>query len=306
MTSRTVRRRATDQTKVTGAAAVVGVVLAFSLSSTLAKRAHTPGVLIAFWRMLIVSIIWNVYARASGRHVTIRHVRQVWVPGALLGLNLAAFFAGATHNSVANAALLGSLSPFLIVPISARLFRERIHPSALLCAIAAFAGLTIVIANAPPAGDASTRGNILGAIAMIVWVGYVTTTRRYRQDIDVTTFMATISPIATIAILPLAVTNGGLLDLTRTGWTYTIILAVLNGIGAHGLMVYAQRSVGLGTIGIVQTIQPALAVVWSYLLLSEHINARQGLGIAIVIVGSGAFVMLHQHTTRPARPTSPC
>ena len=35
------------------------------------------------------------------------------------GLNLATFFVGATHNSVANAALIGSLSPFLIVPLGA-------------------------------------------------------------------------------------------------------------------------------------------------------------------------------------------
>jgi drug/metabolite transporter (DMT)-like permease len=298
MRSTTARQTGRPQAKVSGAAALIGVVFAFSLSSTLAKRAHTPGVLIAFWRMAIVSVIWNMYLRARGGRVTMRHVRQVWLPGAILGLNLAAFFAGATNNSVANAALLGSLSPFLIVPISARLFHEQIHARALLCAIVAFAGLAIVIANAPPAGDASTRGNVLGAIAMILWVGYVTTTRQYRQQIDVPTFMATISPIAAIAVLPIAVTNGGFLDLTRTGWTYTVILALLNGIAAHGLMVYAQRSIGIGTIGIVQTIQPALAVVWSYLLLSEHINARQSLGIGVVMAGTLAFVLLHQHAER--------
>ena len=43
------------------------------------------------------------------------------VPGVFFGLNLAVFFAGATHNSVANAALIGSLAPFLIVPVGAAL-----------------------------------------------------------------------------------------------------------------------------------------------------------------------------------------
>ena len=38
-----------------GALAVVGVVVAFSLSSTLVKRAESPGVLLAFWRMVTVS-----------------------------------------------------------------------------------------------------------------------------------------------------------------------------------------------------------------------------------------------------------
>ncbi len=61
-------------------------------------------------------------------------MRQALVPGVFFGLNLAVFFAGATHNSVANAALIGSLAPFLIVPLGAWLFAEYINPRALVFA----------------------------------------------------------------------------------------------------------------------------------------------------------------------------
>ena len=108
--------------KALGVLAVVGLVIAFSLSSTLVKRAESPGVLVAFWRLLIVTVLWNLVLAATGRRVTMQNVRQVVVPGVLFGLNLAVFFAGATHNSVANAALIGSLAPFLIVPVGAWLF----------------------------------------------------------------------------------------------------------------------------------------------------------------------------------------
>ena len=114
----------TFSAKTLGVLAVLGVVIAFSLSSTLVKRAESPGVLLAFWRMVAVSLIWNGYLLSTGRRVTMRDVRQVWVPGVFFGVNLATFFVGATHNSVANAALIGSLSPFLIVPIGAMFFRE--------------------------------------------------------------------------------------------------------------------------------------------------------------------------------------
>ena len=100
--------------------------------------------------MVTVSVVWNVYLWSTGRRVTMRHVRQAFVPGVFFGLNLAIFFAGATHNSVANAALIGSLSPFLIVPIGARLFREYINPRALVFALVAFGGVGIVLFSAPP------------------------------------------------------------------------------------------------------------------------------------------------------------
>jgi drug/metabolite transporter (DMT)-like permease len=287
--------------KTLGVLAVVGLVVAFSLSSTLVKRAETPGVLVAFWRMLTVSLAWNAVLWSTGRRVKMSDVRRVYIPGILFGLNLAVFFAGATHNSVANAALIGSLAPFLIVPAGAVLFAEYIDPRALAFALLAFGGVALVLFSAPGGGDASLEGNVFGVIAMLLLVGYVTSTRYFRRDMDVTTFMATICPIATLAVFPIALAHGGGLGMSGTGWTYMLLLSFTSGITAQGLLVYAQKTVQIGTIAIAQIVQPALAVVWSYLLLSEVINDRQALGIAIVMGGLLGFTVLNQRGDRPGR-----
>ncbi len=284
--------------KALGALAVLGMVVAFSLSSTLVKRADSPGVLVAFWRMVSVSIVWNLLLWSTGRHITRRNLRQALIPGVFFGLNLAVFFAGATHNSVANAALIGSLSPFLIVPVGAWLFAEYIHPRALLFALVAFGGVALVLFSAPANGDASLQGNVFGAISMLLWVAYVASTRHFRQDMDVTTFMATICPIAAVAVLPLAIAHGDVFGMSGTGWTYMLILTFTSGVAAQGLMVFAQKSIQIGTIGISQVAQPALAVVWSFLLLGEVVNERQFAGIAIVTGGLLAFIVSNQRGGR--------
>jgi hypothetical protein len=110
------------------------------------------------------------------RRVSLRDVRAVWIPGVFFGLNLAVFFAGATHNSVANAALIGSCAPFLIVPAGAWLFREYLSPRALLFAVLAFGGVALVLLSAPPGGDASLEGNVFGVLAMLLLVSYVAPT----------------------------------------------------------------------------------------------------------------------------------
>ena len=286
--------------KSLGVLAVVGLVLAFSLSSTLVKRAESPGVLVAFWRMVTVSVLWNVLLWTTGRRVSLQDVRRVLRAGVFFGLNLAVFFAGATHNSVANAALIGSLAPFLIVPAGAVLFHEYINPKALAFAVVAFGGVALVLFSAPPNGDASLEGNVFGFLAMLLLVGYVTSTKYFRQEMDVTTFMATICPVATVAVLPLAIAHGDVFGMSATGWTFMLILTFTSGITAQGLLVYAQKTIQIGTIGIAQIAQPALAVVWSYLLLGEVINGRQAAGIAIVMGGLLAFVVLHQRLSGPA------
>lgn len=281
-----------------GALAVAGVVLAFSMSSTLAKRAATPGVLIAFWRMLAVSIVWNVWLRATGRRVSRQDVRQALVPGVFFGLNLATFFSGATHNSVANAALIGSLSPLFIVPLGAKLFREHLEPVALVFAVLAIGGVGILLFSAPPAGDASLRGNVFGGAAMLLWTAYVVSTRYFRRNMDVATFMATVCPIAAGAVLPLAVANGGMFGMTRTGWTFTLLLALMTGVAAHGLNVFAQSTIPIGTIGVAQVAQPALAVVWSIVLLGETLRAWQVVGIGVVTIGLSCFLVLDERSAR--------
>jgi drug/metabolite transporter (DMT)-like permease len=298
-------RRPALSGKVLGVLAVVGVVVAFSLSSTLVKRAESPGVLVAFWRMAMVSVVWNAYLWSTGRRVTLRHVRQALVPGVFFGLNLATFFAGATHNSVANAALIGSLSPFLIVPLGAWLFREYIVPRALVFALVAFGGAALVLLNAPPNGDASLRGNVFGLLAMLLWTGYVVSTRHFRQDMEVATFMATVSPIAAVAVLPIALANEDLLGLSGRGWAYTLLLTFLTGVAAHGFLVFAQRTVQIGTIGIAQVAQPALAVVWSFLLLGETLRQWQVLGIVVVMAGLLAFLVLNQRGGRNRLTAAP-
>jgi drug/metabolite transporter (DMT)-like permease len=288
-----------------GVLAVVGMVIAFSLSSTLVKRAESPGVLVAFWRMITVSVVWNVVLWSTGRRITMRNVRQAFVPGVFFGLNLAVFFAGATHNSVANAALIGSLAPFLIVPVGAWLFKEYINPRALVFALVAFGGVALVLLSAPPNGDASLEGNVFGMLAMLLLVAYVASTRHFRQDMDVTTFMSTICPIAALAVLPLAIAHGDVFAMSGTGWTFMLILTFTSGVAAQGLMVFAQKSIQIGTIGIAQVAQPALAVVWSFLLLSEVVNHRQIAGIAIVVGGLLAFVVLNQRGDRTRQTDQP-
>jgi drug/metabolite transporter (DMT)-like permease len=248
--------------------------------------------------MVTVSVLWNAVLWSTGRRVTLRDVRKVLVPGVFFGLNLAVFFAGATHNSVANAALIGSLAPFLIVPVGAWLFTEYIHPRALVFALLAFGGVALVLLSAPPNGDASLEGNAFGLVAMLLLVGYVASTKYFRREMDVTTFMATICPIAAVAVLPLAIAHGDVFGMSGTGWKYMLILTLTSGVAAQGLLVFAQKTIQIGTIGIAQVAQPALAVVWSFLLLGEVVNNRQAAGIAVVVGGLFTFVVLHQRGSR--------
>jgi EamA domain-containing membrane protein RarD len=89
--------------------------------------------------------------------------------------------------------------------------------------------------------------------------------------------------------------------MSGTGWTYTLLLTFLTGVAAHGMLVFAQKTIQIGTIGIAQVVQPALAVVWSFLLLGENLRGRQALGIAVAMSGLLAFLLVHERAARALR-----
>lgn len=287
-------RSTPTSTRAVGAIAVAITVTVFSFASTLVKRAGTAAELVAFWRMVITAVVWNLIVVAQGKRPSWKNIRRAALPGIFFGLDIACFYLGATHNTVANAEMIGAMTPFIVVPIGARFFGERLDQRALFFALFAFGGVAIVLFGAPANGDASLRGNLFGIIALGSWAGYISCTRRVRGEMDVASYMAAMTPVATLAVLPLALAHGHIVSITGTGWMYVVLLTMMTGVLAHGLMVLAQSTIPIGTIGIAQIAQPALAALWSYLILGETLHGWQLIGMALVLVGLLGFVLLNQ------------
>lgn len=263
-------------------------ILSFSAGSTLVKLSHTPGVTVAFWRMLLCSAIWIVILRVmEQRWLAWSDIRAALLPGIAFGLNITFFFTGVTKTTVASAEFTGALTPLIVVPMGALIFKERLRLGALVYGLVSLVGLALVLFNAPPTGEFSWGGVAWIGAATTLWATYLLTSRSLRQGRSVAAIMAAITPIATVVILPLGlfVFPGTLVQVTWRSVVFILILAVLTGTLAHGLMVFAQSHVPIGVISISQVSQPALAVLWSVLFLGSTVVGIQIVGMALVILG---------------------
>jgi drug/metabolite transporter (DMT)-like permease len=97
---------------------------------------------------------------------------------------------------------------------------------------------------------------------------------------------------------------GSLSQVTWRSVVFIVILGVLTGTGAHGLMVYAQKSVPIGVISMLQVSQPALAVLWSVLFLGAAVRGIQIVGMALVILGLAAVTVSTQRSRDRLRKTN--
>jgi len=288
------------QGRALGLTALVAVILLFSAGSTLVKLSETPGVAVAFWRMLLCSFIWIGILRVTEqRWLSWADLRPALVPGIAFGLNITFFFTGVTKTTVASAEFTGALTPLLVVPLGAWLFHERLRLGALAFGLISLVGLALVLFFAPANGEFSWTGVAWIGGALCLWATYLLTSRRLRQGRSVAAVMAAITPIATVVTLPLGlfVFPGPLGQLTWRSVVFIVILAALTGTAAHGLMVFAQQSVPIGVISMLQVSQPALAVLWSVLFLGSTVRPIQIGGMALVIAGLAIVTIQTQRSS---------
>ncbi len=281
-----------------GLITMCAAVVVLSISSTIVKKSGAPGPTIAFWRTLGSAFVWTALLGVTERRlVSLAEVRRAIVPGIAFGLNITVFFTAVTHTTVANAEFIGTLTPLVLVPAGAIIFHEHVDRRALAFGGISVVGLAMVLFFGPSGGEASWFGNALAFGSMLTWCTYLISSRGLRATTSVAAIMAAAMPIAALTILPIVALTG---DATRVTWSsagYIAVLVVLSGTIAHGMIMFAQRTVPVGTISLIQIAQPAMAALWSVALLDTSVRPVQIAGMALVLAGLATMIVQRQSST---------
>ncbi|MEL6891643.1 MAG: DMT family transporter [Actinomycetota bacterium] len=284
-----------------GLIAVIVAVLSFSLSTPIVKWAGETGVVLAFWRMWLSVALWwivlTVFRQRRPGEVTYPSVeawRLVLPSGLLFGLNISLLFTAVTRTSIAHAEFIGVLTPLLAVPAGSLLFGERPNWGALRFGVISLVGVALVLFFAPVGGAATLEGDLIMVGVLCVWTSYLLLTKRARaRGVDTMTFMACMMPLGLLTAVPMTMLLAAdeVLSMSGRGWFVAGVLAVLTGMVAHGCIAFAQQHLPLATITVMQTSQPALAVLFAFMILGEEVRPMQVLGMALVISGITLFTL---------------
>jgi drug/metabolite transporter (DMT)-like permease len=98
--------------------------------------------------------------------------------------------------------------------------------------------------------------------------------------------MAVTTTITAAILLPVALASGEpLMPQSETGWLKLLGLAWVSHAGGQGLIAYAlaQLPAAFSAVGLL--LQPVIAALFAWLLLSESLSALQCAGGAVVLFG---------------------
>ena len=199
-------------------------------------------------------------------------------------------YAGVAHTTAINAMLLNATVPFFIMGLSWLALGETMLRSQIAGMTLCFAGAFWVIV----AGDmtraamlAFNPGDLIVCLAMLLWAAYTVLIIKRPFAMHPTSFVAVVSLISVLALVPLAAFEAGSrqLNLTPT----VIACYIYMGIGPSVLcFLFWNRGVaaiGPNRSGMFLNLVPVFGSVLSVIVLGERPQVYHAVGFALVLGG---------------------
>jgi drug/metabolite transporter (DMT)-like permease len=244
----------------------------------------------AFWRVaLAVPPLWFLYFVRTGNRFPsyARKWPLLLAAGFAFAGDLAFWHTSIKLTSVANSTLLANLAS-LFVTLAAWIFlRQRPSPAFLAGLGTALLGVVLLVHTSLEFSPTGLAGDALGVVTAMFYAGYILAVKALRDRGQATLqVMAVTSTITAILLLPVALAAGEqFFPATAAGWLILLGLALVSHAAGQGLIAYALAHLRAAFSSVSLLLQPVVAALFAWLLLSEPLVALQVAGGLIVLAG---------------------
>lgn len=214
----------------------------------------------------------------------------------LLGLLAITFYFLFQYNGVSRTAaslssIVVSLSPLAVVALSALFLRERLNRQQITGIVIATLGEALVVVRGSVEVSNDNEywlGILFLLLNVLAWGLYNIVGKRTLNDQHPLSVTAYITILGTLGLLPLAIVDGGMLNLGRLSlrtWLAIAYLVVMCTIVAYLAYNYALQVVPASQAGIFLYLNPVAAVTLAWPILGETLTFATAGGGIMVIAG---------------------
>ncbi|MDA3037973.1 MAG: DMT family transporter [Actinomycetota bacterium] len=286
------------------ATAPLGVAAAFlalffwGAQAVIAKGVTIDPLPLVFLRAWMAAV-WSVgFLYATGGRLSRRAIRICVWGGIAFGFDLILFFTAIKLTTVANATVISSIQPVILVFAAPILFKERVRLPDMLWASLAVAGVAIVVFGSSGVPEWSLAGDFWALLTLFAWTSYFMASKIARAHVSAAEFTAIGTTIAAVVVSPFALLSGQEFVVpTSTEWFWIAMMAIGPGWAGHYLMNWALGKIPIWLGGTTALAVPLVSTVMAALFLDEPFNPIQMVGMASAIGALAAITLRSQATS---------
>ncbi|BFP41459.1 DMT family transporter [Flavobacteriaceae bacterium GF1] len=276
--------------------AAIGATIIYGINHTIAKGVMptyvTPFAFI-FLRVVGAAILfWGISFLGPKERIAHKDWLRM-VVAALLGMviNMLSFFKGLELSTPINSAVLITISPIIVVVLSAVFLEERITKNKGFGIALGFIGaLMLVLFGAEIRKDAPNipLGNSLFILNSLAYAGYLIVAKKLVEKYHPFTLMRWLFTIAVIINFP--VTFSDFLEIewaTMPLWAYGVIAFVVVGTTfcTYLFNIFAMTELRASTIGAFIYVQPLFGILFALLTGKDTLTLVKILAASLVLLG---------------------
>ena len=227
------------------------------------------------------------------RRITARQWRAIVPYGVALGAMNSLFYLSLARIPLGLAVTLEFVGPLGVAVASSR------RPLDVLWVALAGAGIAL-LAPWGGGGGVDPVGVVLALVTGGCWAAYIVLGGRLSRELPGSGAAVSIGMlVASVAVLPFALSSGRLADFTPALVPAALGVAVLSSAVPYTLEMHALRLLPERTFSILMSLEPAVAALCGLLFLHERLTNGQWLAVALVIAASAGATLTSRAS--PAR-----
>lgn len=247
---------------------------------------------IVFYRVLLGVPLMVGAAYLNGGRIDAVLLRKATLPGVLFAVSMITGFASVKMTSIANATLVTTLQPVLVLFVAPKLFGERITARKLFFSSTSMVGVLVVVLAAASTSGAHLSGDLLAVLNVVLWTGYFVMAKTQRMDgVHSWSFIAAIFVCAAVVVVPFGlIASNDLSNTTVEDWWYLVAMSLVPGLIGHGLMTWSQSHVDVSLASLLGLLSPVISAVLAWIILDQSLTLLQLVGGVIVLVSLALLV----------------
>ena len=281
--------------------AAITAVFAWGIGPIFNKTMTVDPSAIVFYRILIGAPLMTAMAYLNGGSLSIDLMKRTALPGVLFALSMITGFASVKMTSIANATLITTVQPVLVLFVAPKMFGEKLRPRQILYSGCALAGVLIVVLAAASTSGAHLSGDLLSVANVTIWTSYFVLSKKRRlAGVHSWSFLSAVFIWSAVVVLPYGfLFSNDLGAMTNGDWGRIIAMAVGPGVVGHGLMTWAQSHVDVTLASLLGLMSPVISTALAWAILDQSLTLWQS-GGAVVVLASLAFLVREQRTPAEA------
>ncbi|SDG46000.1 DMT family transporter [Desulfosporosinus hippei] len=242
-------------------------------------------------RTIIGSLFLGLAFIAGGKRPHFEQIKKQWLyllgSGFSMGLSWMFLFEAYRLTSVSTATLAYYCGPVIVIAAAPYTFQEKMTVSKMIGVIMVALGMVFVNGSDFLTGGMSW-GLMCGIISALLYAGMIITNKKVKELDGLEITLVQLITACTVVALYTFFMHEGTISITRSSIIPILILGMVNtGIGCY-LYFSSIHELPAQSVAICSYIDPLSALVFSAIILNEHLSMVQILG-AILILGGAAF-----------------